>query len=97
MTEKQFENRVKKFLDNAGVWYIKFWGGGIFTKSGVPDLIICCSGFFIAVELKTNKGKVTALQQHTIKQINNADGLAFVLRPDTFEDFQNLIRTLKRF
>ena len=31
--EKNFENRVKKYLEEKGCWYIKYWGGAAYTKA----------------------------------------------------------------
>ena len=55
--EKDLENKVKQFLKDNGCWYVKYWGGGGYTRSGVPDLLICCTGIFMAVELKAPKGR----------------------------------------
>lgn len=40
--EKNFENKVKKFLKENGCWILKYWGGAAFTRSGIPDLLVCC-------------------------------------------------------
>ena len=37
--EKNFENKVKKFLKDKGAWVLKYWGGAAYTKSGIPDLL----------------------------------------------------------
>ena len=68
-TEKQFENKVKKFLDEQGCWFIKYWGGAAYTKSGIPDLLICCNGYFLGVELKGEHGKPSELQLWNIEKI----------------------------
>ena len=39
--EKRFEDRVKSFLTEQGAWFLKYWGGGHYTKSGIPDLLVC--------------------------------------------------------
>lgn len=52
MFEKDFQSEVIKFLKKHNIYYIKVWGGG-FQKAGIPDLIICLKGKFLAVELKT--------------------------------------------
>lgn len=52
MLEKEFQNEVIKFLKEQNIYYIKIWGGG-YQRSGIPDLIICLKGKFIAIELKT--------------------------------------------
>ena len=93
-SEKLFENKVKQFLKKKGCWYVKYWGGGTFTKSGIPDLLICCNGYFLAVELKSSKGKVSELQNHQIEQIKKAGGIAMVLYPKDFDEFQFLINEL---
>lgn len=94
--EKNFENRVKKFLKEQGCWFIKYWGGGQFTKSGIPDLLICCNGHFLAVELKAPKGKPSELQKYTIGKIKEAGGIAIVLYPDGFAEFKQLIAELAK-
>lgn len=89
--EKNFENRVKKFLKEHGAWFIKYWGGAAFTKAGVPDLLCCVNGRFIAVELKAPTGKATELQLHTLKEIDSSGGYAILLYPNDFELFKNFI------
>ena len=93
--EKNFENRVKKFLKEQGCWFVKYWGGGQFTKAGVPDLLICCNGHFIAAEIKAPNGKPSDLQLWNIEQIRKAGGFADVLYPKDFEEFKKLILELK--
>lgn len=48
--------------------------------SGIPDLILCVRGLFLALEIKTAKGKVTRLQEITIRKINHAGGISLVVR-----------------
>ena len=93
--EKSFENKVKKFLENEGCYFVKYWGGGQFTKAGIPDLLICCNGHFLGVELKAPKGKPSELQLWNIKKIKEAGGVAMVLYPDQFDSFKELIHELK--
>lgn len=93
--EKNFENKVKKFLKEQGCWFIKYWAGGEFTKAGIPDLLICCNGHFLGVELKGPKGKPSELQLWNIDQIKKAGGLALVLYPKDFNAFKRLIIGLK--
>lgn len=90
--EKNFENRVKQFLKEQGCFYVKYWGGGKFTQDGVPDLLICCSGYFIAVELKATNGRPSELQIVKLKQITDAGGIGFLLYPQQFEDFKEFIK-----
>ena len=93
-SEKQFEEKVKKFLEEQGCYYIKTHGDR-FSKKGTPDLIICCNGFFLGVELKAATGKPSELQLYHVDQIKDSGGIAQVLYPKDFEDFKNLIKFLK--
>ena len=93
--EKNFENRVKKFLKEENCWYLKTWGGGM-QRSGIPDLLICCGGFFLAVELKSEDGRGSELQAWNIKIIDESGGISIVLRPNQFERFKKLVRELKK-
>lgn len=92
--EKNFENKVKKFLEEKNCWFLKYWGGAAYTKSGIPDLLVCCNGFFLGVEIKAPKGKPSSLQIHNLKQIHEAGGLAILLYPDNFTLFQNMVDCL---
>lgn len=98
--EKQFENKVKAYLKEQGCWFVKYWSGTAqngrkFTKDGVPDLLVCCNGSFLGIELKAENGKPSELQLWNIDQIKKAGGYAFVLYPSQFEEFKKLIRSIK--
>ena len=54
--------------------------GGMYGVAGIPDIICCCNGRFIAFEVKTDKGKPTELQKATIRKIQAAGGIAIVVR-----------------
>ena len=87
--EKQFEEKVKAFLkDKQGCYVIKYWGGGPYTKAGIPDLIICCSGQFMGIELKAKDGEPTILQLKHLEQIQKAGGWGILLYPKDFEQFK---------
>lgn len=94
--EKNFENKVKAYLKQKGAWFVKYWGGAAYTKSGVPDLLVCFKGRFLGIELKSPRGKVSDLQKHVLTEIGNAGGVAMVLYPDQFEDFKRFIEDLEK-
>lgn len=109
-SEKQYENKIKKFLISEGVyeagtpehkivndvygWFFKTWGGGM-QRSGIPDLIINCNGYFLGIELKAPNGKPTELQKKNIDLINRGNGVGWILYPKDFELFKELIYELK--
>lgn len=86
--EKNFENRLKKYLDQKGVWYIKYWAGAKFTKEGIPDILACINGRFYGIEVKAPNGKPTMVQLVTLKKIDKAGGYGLLLYPEDFEDFK---------
>lgn len=89
--EKQFENKVKTFLKDNGCWFLKYWGGAAYTKSGIPDILVCCKGRFMAVEVKAPNGKPSDLQIYNLRQIDRAGGLAILLYPKDYDLFKRLV------
>lgn len=94
--EKQFENKIKIFLTTRGAWFIKYWAGAQFTKSGVPDILACVNGYFVGIEVKGPNGRPSELQLHNVRAIRNAGGFAFILYPSAYEQFTKFIDGLRR-
>lgn len=94
MTEKQFENQVKAFLKENGCWTLKTWSNGV-QREGIPDLLVCVSGYFVGVELKVKPNKASELQLYNIRGIRNAGGFAMVLYPSAFGRFKEFIYGLR--
>ena len=96
MKEKDFENKVKAFLKERGCWVLKTWSNGV-QRQGIPDLLVCCNGFFMGVELKAEKGRPSDLQLWNVEEIRKAGGIAIVLYPHQFEQFMDMICGLQTF
>lgn len=109
--EKNFENRLKKWLESEGVYplgepvdkmetppcgyYEKRWGGGRYIKAGLPDMKIVVNGIALEVELKGPDGTPSELQKRNLKQINYSGGLGLILYPDGFQNFKEIIKGVK--
>lgn len=93
--EKTFENKIKKYLDDRGAFYVKFFANA-YTKSGIPDILCCINGYFVGVEVKAQNGKPSEIQIFNIRKINAAGGFAFVLYPSAFEQFKRFVEDLER-
>ena len=91
--EKSFENRVKRYLKSKDIYYFKYFGNA-YSTPGILDLTLCVNGKFIGVEIKTEKGKVSTLQEYNINRIKDSGGIAIVLRPSGFDDFKKQIEDL---
>ncbi len=77
MKEKTITNKILKHLKSLHECYAFKEHGGLYGTSGIPDIIICYKGKFMAFEVKTEKGKLSKLQEITIEKIRNAKGMAF--------------------
>lgn len=93
--EKLFENKIKKFLDDNGAYYVKFFANA-FTKTGVPDILASVNGYFVGIEVKATTGRPSELQLYNIRKIKESGGFAFVLYPSAFEEFKKFITDLQR-
>lgn len=77
ITEAQFQKQVIDYLIQHNIYFIKTM---LCNRRGVPDLLLCINGQFIAIELKSphRQARLTPLQSHEINEIKKAGGLAFV-------------------
>ena len=51
LSEKSLENKIKKHLKDNGHYYIKI-SASVNMRSGIPDIIACIFGRFVAIEVK---------------------------------------------
>jgi len=56
--------------------YIRKIAQNMYSHGGVPDILTCINGKFVALEVKTIKGTLSRLQARDIKLIEQAGGLA---------------------
>ena len=93
-SEKNFENRVKKYLQSKGIYavgtsqtkitkrpvgYYEKRFGNAYVTAGLPDLHISVLGADIEVELKAPNGKPSELQLRMIEQMNDTCAKAVIL------------------
>lgn len=88
--EKNFENQIKKYLEEKGAWFVKYFANSM-TKAGIPDILVCLKGKFIAIEVKAETGRPSELQEYHLKQINKAGGFGILLYPSGFDEFKKSI------
>lgn len=89
MKEKAIENKIKQYLKTVEDLYFFKEHGGLYGTAGVPDIICCYKGRFIALEVKAPDGKATALQDATIRRIIGAGGIARIVR--SLEEVKSII------
>lgn len=90
--ESQFQKKATKWLELKGAYCRKQNASGL-SRTGTPDYLNCIDGVFVAIEYKKSiKDKPTELQKKNINDINKANGIAIVLRPETFDTFKTIIQ-----
>lgn len=92
--EKIVKDNVVAILKDAGAYYF-FPATHGYGRSGVPDIIVCIGGRFLAIECKAGKNKPTALQVREIENIRLAGGMAVVVNEENWELLRDLVRKLK--
>lgn len=93
--EKRVKDKVVSVLKTEGAYYF-FPATHGYGRSGVPDIVACVSGLFLAIECKAGKNKITALQAQEIQSIRKADGVAVVVNEENWDMLPELIRKMKR-
>lgn len=93
-SEKNFETKVKKYIESVGGWQVKFFANRM-TKTGIPDILACIDGHFVAVEVKAQNGTPSDLQLYHCAKIRKSGGFAFILYPSGFTKFKSFVEGLK--
>ncbi len=78
--EGAVKNWIKKeILSKYPEAYVYVTHVGQYGKRGVPDLVMCIKGLFVAIEVKTVSGKITELQALEGRRIEKAGGIFIVM------------------
>lgn len=91
--EGRVKAAVRKLLDAADVYYFSPAANG-YGRVGIPDIICCYRGLFIAIECKAGKGKTTTLQDREIASIEDRGGIALIINEDNYDDVTDALTAL---
>lgn len=91
--EKAVKEKCKRILKKYGAWCTFPHQRG-YSLAGVPDILACVRGSFIAIECKSGSNKVTARQQTQLDQIQQAGGMTFVINESNIELLEGFLETL---
>jgi Holliday junction resolvase len=92
--EKRVKEKIVKVLKEEGVYYF-FPATHGFGRSGVPDIICCVNGYFLAIEVKAGTNKPTALQVREIEAIRRCNGVAVVANDENWDMVRGLVHKMK--
>jgi len=93
MLEKAITKKILDYLKSLDNCFAFKEHGGRYGTAGIPDIICCFNGRFIAFEVKTDKGKLTKLQEITIHRIKEANGEAF--KVTSLEEVKKILENLE--
>ena len=91
--EAKVKKVIKQMLDAHGAYHFSPFQAGM-GRAGIPDIIACYKGKFIAIEAKAGKGTTTALQDREIKRIQATGGIAMVINEQNYADLEYVLRHL---
>jgi Holliday junction resolvase len=92
--EAKVKKKVIAILKDAGMYYFYPVMSG-YGSSGIPDIIVCCNGKFLAIECKAGDNKPTALQERNMQQIRDNGGVAIVVNEENLHDVQGTLVKLQ--
>jgi len=92
--EAKVKKKVVNVLKNYGAYYFYPVTGG-FGRSGIPDIVACYLGRFIAIECKAGSNKPTALQEAELEKIKKAGGISMVVNEENIYDVTDALQELK--
>jgi Holliday junction resolvase len=93
--ESKVKRKVVDLLKVNGIYYF-FPATHGYGRSGVPDVICCVDGKFLAIECKAGDSSPTALQNLEINAIRKAGGVAVVINEKSITTLSQLLTTLKQ-
>jgi len=90
MKEKEIQKKILDYLNKNNIYSVK---NIVTNRNGSPDIICCFNGLFVALEVKTEKGIVSKLQEYHQKEILKSGGISLIVR--SVEEVKALIEELK--
>jgi Holliday junction resolvase len=92
--EAKVKTAVRKILDALDIYHFMPPANG-FGRAGIPDIIGCMDGHFIAIECKAGKGQTTALQDRELNAILNHGGTVYIAREHNLLELKQLLTELR--
>jgi len=86
MKASDVQGKISKYCSKNRIYYNKTIG---MSKSGFPDVIVVRDSESYFFEVKVGDDKLTALQIHTINQLNKEKEIAFVVT--CFKEFKEIM------
>ena len=92
--EAKVKAAVRKILNEYEAWCCTPMGTG-YGRSGVPDILACYLGVFVAIECKAGDNKPTALQVRELERIKKAGGYALLVNETNLGSVSDLLKKIQ--
>lgn len=93
--EKDVKDAVKQILTKHGAYYYMVVPV-IYSRTGVPDFLICHKGHFIAVETKFGYNKPSERQKEEMRLISRANGISFIINEKNLEELDSYLTLIEQ-
>jgi len=93
MLEKNITAAIMRYLKTVPNCFAWKEHGGMYGTAGLPDIICCYHGRFVAFEVKVPDGRLTKLQEIMIQKIRAAKGGAF--KVTSVEEVKKILDSLE--
>ena len=80
MAERDIVAAIMRLLKRTPRCFCWKEHGGMYGTAGIPDVIACVNGRFVAFEVKTKTGRLSKLQEVTLGRIRDAGGKAYMVK-----------------
>ena len=94
LKEKDIVKKILDYLATLSQCFAWKEHGGQYAQSGIPDIICCYKGKFVAFEVKTDTGKLSKLQEITLYRIQEAEGIA--VKVTSLEEVKKILDNVRR-
>lgn len=86
--------KIRTYLERVGAWSIKVHGGPA-QEIGIPDILACYKGRFLAIEVKVpgKRDTVTPRQSLQKERIESAGGLSLIVT--SVDEVSDMIQELE--
>jgi len=91
--EGRVKAKVRALLQKYNVYYFMPATGG-YGRSGIPDIVACANGRFVAIECKAGNNVPTALQERELNVIAAAGGYAICVNEEGLDRLEESIKRL---
>ena len=92
--EAKVKAAVRKLLVDFGIYYFSPSANG-YGRAGIPDIICCFGGRFIAIECKAGNGVTTALQDRELAAIRTAGGMTMVVNETNIQELKEKLQWMR--